>query len=37
VMSEKGIGGLPICESGKLVGMVTTTDLLKRLSKVEIE
>jgi CBS domain-containing protein len=37
LMAERGFGCLPVCEQGKLVGMVTTTDLLRRLGKVEPE
>lgn len=32
VFLQKGIGCLPVVEAGKLVGMVTKTDLLRHLS-----
>jgi len=37
VMAARKIGALPVCVNGKLVGLITTTDLLKRLGKVEEE
>mgnify|MGYP001579329994 CR=1 FL=1 len=37
LMAQKGIGAMPVCREGKLVGMITTTDLLRRLGKLEIE
>jgi len=35
LMIEHKIGGLPVLEDGKLVGMITTTDVLKAFLKVE--
>jgi acetoin utilization protein AcuB len=35
LMIEHKIGGLPVVEDGKLVGMITTTDVLKAFLKVE--
>lgn len=37
VMAAHGFGSLPVCKAGKLVGLITSTDLLKRLGKVEAE
>jgi acetoin utilization protein AcuB len=37
IMVERGIGCLPIVQDKKLLGMITTTDLLKRLGKIESE
>jgi len=37
IMVDRGIGCLPVVKDKKLLGMVTTTDLLRRLAKVEIE
>jgi acetoin utilization protein AcuB len=37
IMVERGIGCLPIVKDRKLVGMLTTTDLLRRLAKIERE
>jgi acetoin utilization protein AcuB len=37
IMVERGIGCLPIVQDKRLLGMVTTTDLLKRLGKIENE
>lgn len=31
VMFERRIGGLPVCENGKLVGIVTERDIFKTL------
>ncbi len=35
LMIEHKIGGLPVVEDGKLVGIITTTDVLKAFLKVE--
>jgi acetoin utilization protein AcuB len=35
LMIEHKIGGLPVVEDGKLVGVITTTDVLKAFLKVE--
>jgi acetoin utilization protein AcuB len=35
LMIEHKIGGLPVIEEGKLVGILTTTDILKAFLKVE--
>jgi acetoin utilization protein AcuB len=35
LMIEHKIGGLPVVEEGKLVGIITTTDVLKAFLKVE--
>ncbi|HVN29824.1 MAG TPA: CBS domain-containing protein [Candidatus Binataceae bacterium] len=35
LMIEHKIGGLPVLEDGKLVGIITTTDVLKAFLKVE--
>src|SRR5271166_1479884 len=35
LMIEHKIGGLPVVENGKLVGILTTTDVLKAFLKVE--
>jgi acetoin utilization protein AcuB len=35
LMIEHKIGGLPVVEDGKLIGIITTTDVLKAFLKVE--
>ena len=35
ILERKGIKRLPVMESGKLVGIVTMTDLIKELRKIE--
>ena len=35
LMISHKIGGLPVMEDGKLVGIITTTDVLKAFPKVE--
>lgn len=35
LMNEKGIGGLPVAEDGKVVGMLTTRDLIKAVGGVK--
>ena len=35
VMMETGFNGLPVVEEGKLVGIVTQTDILRLIEKLE--